>query len=56
MLMVIENVGMWDGAYTLYKASWRGMFCYGTSHIQAMSNLLGAIEGLKWENYAKQLI
>ena len=52
--MTIENVGAW-GQYDLYKASWRGTVVYGTTHLQAFSNMLGYIESLKWENYKDNL-
>lgn len=53
--MIVERITDWDSTYPLYRASWRGLKAYGTTQLQAFSNMLGVIDGLKWENYAKSL-
>lgn len=42
--MIIENVGAW-GEYPLWRAKWQGYVQYGTTAIQAISNMLGLIMG-----------
>jgi len=56
MCMLIERIEDKLGGYSVYRASWRGLTALGANHIQAISNLLGRINGLRYDIYVSNIL